>query len=186
MTHSDVKMFSCHLCDKTFMTPGYLKKHQAVHSGEKKFRCEICLKTFSKAAHLRTHAVVHTKQKDFKCTECGKAFTLQSSMKRHMFLHASSEAKPFECSYCPKKFIQSAHLKKHVQKHLAQSKSRLTRFLKDSLKFRLYFQMLKVQTVISVTRVLRNPNSKDTWKLVTMVPNGRLWTIFENRSSLQL
>ena len=46
----------CNLCDKSFTTRNYLKKHiKIIHDGIKKWKCEYCPKAFSERNNLRRH-----------------------------------------------------------------------------------------------------------------------------------
>lgn len=38
-THSDTKLFTCHVCHKSFAIAQYLKEHALTHSPERLFNC---------------------------------------------------------------------------------------------------------------------------------------------------
>jgi len=72
--HDDTtKPYLCTLCNKRFITKGYLPKHiELHHSEEKLYSCSQCEKRFSCLSYLKNHVVAHSDK--YKCTECGKCF----------------------------------------------------------------------------------------------------------------
>ena len=68
------------ICDKSFTTNGYFKKHVAsVHEGKKPHKCTICETSFTETGNLRKKYIasvtVHRKQKPHKFTVCDTKFT---------------------------------------------------------------------------------------------------------------
>ena len=46
---------TCHLCEKTFARPAYLKFHEkTAHNSEKSFKCDQCEKSFSLQDYLKS------------------------------------------------------------------------------------------------------------------------------------
>ena len=56
-----IKKFSCEICEKSFILPSKLKKHEKIH-GERKFQCENCEKRYTTKGNLETHKRTHTRQ----------------------------------------------------------------------------------------------------------------------------
>merc|ERR1739838_1284354 len=61
--HSNMKLFHCNDCEKSFTRKYNLVKHyQRTHSGEKTFQCSNCEKSYSTKSdlvvHRRTHSVI--------------------------------------------------------------------------------------------------------------------------------
>ena len=67
--HEPHRGHKCKICDKSFFTGKYLKKHiKIVHKGHKDHKCDSCGKAFSQAGDLNTHIhTVHKGHKDHKC-----------------------------------------------------------------------------------------------------------------------
>ena len=57
LTHTDDKTNYCSLCDKGFLTPCQLKRHEGLHTGYKPFKCEYCKKAFMLKYNMKYHAV---------------------------------------------------------------------------------------------------------------------------------
>ncbi|OMJ67803.1 hypothetical protein SteCoe_34939 [Stentor coeruleus] len=92
-TSKDPKIFSCDICDKTFIDKSKLARHSLVHTKEKPFKCAYCHKLFSLDYNLRTHLRVHSGDKPFICrvTGCNKRFSQSSNMKVHERSHIRTD-----------------------------------------------------------------------------------------------
>ena len=115
---SNVKVQNiCQICNKSFSTKTYLKRHvTTVHDEVKEHKCEICSKTFGKNSELQFHVkTVHNSIKPHKCVTCDKSFGQLCNLKTHERIHNGE--KPYECKTCNKAFREIGKLKVHERIH---------------------------------------------------------------------
>ncbi|KAK7102960.1 zinc finger protein 585A-like [Littorina saxatilis] len=143
--HSDVRPFSCSVCDASFKKKQLLVSHQQTH-GEKKKQCEICGAKFHREfvlkMHIQSHHLglkfqcsicghvfktkfyhdkhkrQHLKQKSKECSHCGLRYHTTKELETHMRVHTGE--KPFQCSFCPAKFGRQDYLRKHTRIHTGE------------------------------------------------------------------
>ena len=98
---SSLKMFSCPLCSKTFVTRANLKSNTKSHTKEKPHKCLLCSVTFGHASGLKRHEkCVHgglkiIKKKNFHCPLCSHKCCTNFMLKIHLRKH--SDLLPFSC-----------------------------------------------------------------------------------------
>uniref|UniRef100_A0A3Q2XE19 Zinc finger protein 205-like n=1 Tax=Haplochromis burtoni TaxID=8153 RepID=A0A3Q2XE19_HAPBU len=90
---SNLKPFTCSVCNTSFSLRNTLVNHMRVHTGEKPFSCSVCAKKFTNKANVITHMAVHSEEKPFKCNVCDKRFTWHSQVKKHKCVAESSKTK---------------------------------------------------------------------------------------------
>ncbi|CAM4457094.1 unnamed protein product [Leuciscus chuanchicus] len=140
--HTELKDFTCKICDISFSTSKERKRHSKEHS-KKEFRCEQCGKDFfttpyNMRAHIKTHSEktlhcsecdkyfrtkqhltmhkrIHTGEKPYKCPHCEKSFNQRSALKSHQLTHSNES--PYKCPVCEKSFKCGTSLKKHLLIH---------------------------------------------------------------------
>ena len=97
LTHSGIKL-SCNKCNKTFITPSFLRDHVYVHS-DCKYNCEKCDKTFAFRSHYRIHRRTHLHSKIHKCFTgfCGQEYKWPQDLHRHIQVHLKCM---YGCSIC--------------------------------------------------------------------------------------
>ena len=91
----DKTRFSCRYCDKNFISPSELKRHEKTHTGEKTFICEVCGKGYTQAGHLKTHEKLHSGEKQFHCDNCDQAFSGSGQLKEHKRIHTGPGQRPY-------------------------------------------------------------------------------------------
>jgi uncharacterized Zn-finger protein len=57
---SDMKVYTCETCAKSFKDPSALKQHSNLHLEVRPFPCRVCPKSFGLRSQLETHERVHT------------------------------------------------------------------------------------------------------------------------------
>jgi uncharacterized Zn-finger protein len=82
-SHSE-QTFKCDECDFTTKRKVNLNGHKkGKHSNVKPFSCLVCEKKFKSAKELLQHQAVHKTKKDFECKTCGKMFKFRHSLRTH-------------------------------------------------------------------------------------------------------
>ncbi|XP_055605445.1 uncharacterized protein LOC129753637 [Uranotaenia lowii] len=106
---------SCDQCDATFTSTVKYEYHLKKHEPLKKFRCSYCTKSFLQQHHLLNHERVHTGKEPYLCNVCGKAFRHEPSFRTHLKIH--DDARQYVCKLCSKSFVQRSTYLQHVAKH---------------------------------------------------------------------
>ena len=85
--HTGVNHFTSDTCDKSFINPSGLERHQITHTLVKSDVCDACGKVFTSSRNLKMHERIHTGLKPYTCDTCGKSFTTSSNLKVHERIH---------------------------------------------------------------------------------------------------
>lgn len=107
------KRYQCQFCEKAFQTRSVRAKHELTHSGAKPFECHICGKKMTQKSTLKTHLLTHTEQKPFRCHLCGKGCVKMYELECHLRMHTGD--RPFRCSICDKGFVRNYQLQQHIK-----------------------------------------------------------------------
>ncbi len=109
------KVFSCTLCDKSFLQIGSLTRHvDAIHHELKLFSCAMCEKSFARKNSLAMHIdAVHNKLKPFTCSLCDKSFVTKGARTTHIEV-VHNKRKSFTCTLCNTSFAKKKNMTRHV------------------------------------------------------------------------
>ncbi|XP_046729442.1 histone-lysine N-methyltransferase PRDM9-like isoform X1 [Silurus meridionalis] len=105
----------CSHCGKIFKQPWHLQEHLHIHTGERPHLCTQCGKSFYTKPLLLQHIRIHTGEKPHLCTQCGKRFANRFSFRIHQLIHTGE--KPHRCNQCNKSFAVWQYLRKHQRMH---------------------------------------------------------------------
>ncbi len=113
--HSDIKLYMCPKCGKSFAQPNGLRSHLRSCLQQRNYLCDICGSKFNHLQSLKSHRLLHTGEKPHTCKDCGARFTDHRNFKRHRRIH--DNLFPYPCMHCEKSFRHSNSLKAHLKTH---------------------------------------------------------------------
>jgi KRAB domain-containing zinc finger protein len=114
------KSLACEKCPKTFSSTNMLHAHRIWHSELRLFRCATCSKSFRTKYTLKWHDLsVHKNEPPFHCPSCDQQFKRLSDLTVHKRKHTGK--RPFTCPICMKKFFTKSCVLKHAKKHSQSS-----------------------------------------------------------------
>ncbi|NXW30884.1 CTCFL protein, partial [Phaetusa simplex] len=118
-THSDDKLYVCHLCLKAFRTITLLHNHvnahitQCILTGTRPYKCSDCDMAFVTGGELLRHRrYKHTLEKPFQCSVCKYSSVEAGKMKRHICSRTGE--RPYACDLCSYASKDACKLKRHV------------------------------------------------------------------------
>ncbi|XP_064204715.1 zinc finger protein 497-like isoform X2 [Anguilla rostrata] len=120
-------LFTCYVCDRTFLSSVELTEHQGAHSKEDKpFKCPHCQESFRTFSEVTSHRRHVCPEKPFACRDCGKSFRGPHLLRTHRVAchpergqnHAADdEGKTHRCGKCGRGFEEEAELLQHQENH---------------------------------------------------------------------
>ncbi|XP_072447770.1 uncharacterized protein [Chiloscyllium punctatum] len=76
-------LYSCAVCERSYVTLSSLKRHANVHSWRRRYPCRFCDKVFALAEYRTKHEVWHTGERRYQCIFCWEAFVTYYNLKTH-------------------------------------------------------------------------------------------------------
>lgn len=77
-------LFTCYVCDRTFMSSEELTQHQPTHSkDDKPFKCVHCKESFKTFSELTVHRRQQCPERQFHCKDCSETFRSAAMLRTH-------------------------------------------------------------------------------------------------------
>ena len=112
---TQLKMWKCNECNKTFTSKSGFGMHIQHHTGKYSHFCSICRKGYNNGYHFKLHMRGH-EGKGFPCEYCGKVFKKIQSKKYPESEHTGVYR--FTCTVCSKGFNDKGVFVKHEARHM--------------------------------------------------------------------
>uniref|UniRef100_A0A8C6SLS5 C2H2-type domain-containing protein n=1 Tax=Neogobius melanostomus TaxID=47308 RepID=A0A8C6SLS5_9GOBI len=120
-------LFTCYVCDRTFMSSEELTQHQPTHSkDDKPFKCVHCKESFKTFSELTVHRRQLCPERQFPCKDCSETFRSAAMLRTHRLAqHPRTDemeqqeeaAKSPMCKKCGQSFDSETELIAHTEKH---------------------------------------------------------------------
>lgn len=121
-------LFTCYVCDRTFMSSEELTQHQPTHSkDDKPFKCVHCKESFKTFSELTVHRRQLCPERQFPCKDCSETFRSAALLRTHRLTqHPRPEetpelpeeaAKSHFCKKCGQGFNTESDLLAHQEKY---------------------------------------------------------------------
>ncbi|KAG5898222.1 hypothetical protein JTB14_005599 [Gonioctena quinquepunctata] len=121
-THSDVRSFSCDVCDYKGKSKQQLNRHTTIHRDTKKYHCSQCSFSARNSMHLRRHIRIHTGAKPFSCPHCAYRCNNLENLRKHVLSTNKHPGKCiYECKFCSGQFY--TNFAKEFKAHLVTKHS---------------------------------------------------------------
>uniref|UniRef100_A0A3Q3WKG7 C2H2-type domain-containing protein n=1 Tax=Mola mola TaxID=94237 RepID=A0A3Q3WKG7_MOLML len=122
-------LFTCYVCDRTFLSSEELTQHQPTHSkDDKPFKCVHCKESFKTFSELTVHRRQLCPEKQLVCKDCNETFRSAGLLRTHRLTqHPRPDAdtaelledpmKTHRCKKCGQGFETEADLAEHQEKY---------------------------------------------------------------------
>ena len=117
--HTCNRIYTCTLCNQTFINPCELKNHIHIHRRDKILICKSCNKQFKFVNNAFRHMHVHNGTQCFSCDVCGEKFHRVDSLIQHRSYHSTDE-QVFTCNICQEKCTSVYTFIQHKISHCDQ------------------------------------------------------------------
>jgi hypothetical protein len=81
---AQVRRHKCQMCDKRFVRPAELKRHETTHTNKREFTCGICDQGFKRVDHYRSHYISIHSEKRRQCQFCDYKTARKDTLQRHI------------------------------------------------------------------------------------------------------
>ena len=115
------KIFSCHICARSFQHRNSLRRHIDSHTDESQYHCEFCGKSFGCKEYRNQHKKIHDSNGQLRCNICHTSFGHKTHFKKHMMGHKNKREK--QCKVCNQVFIDNRLLVQHMHSSHGLGKS---------------------------------------------------------------
>uniref|UniRef100_A0A3Q2QCK6 Zinc finger protein 574 n=1 Tax=Fundulus heteroclitus TaxID=8078 RepID=A0A3Q2QCK6_FUNHE len=121
-------LFTCYVCDRTFLSSEELTQHQPTHSNDDKpFKCVHCKESFKTFSELTSHRRQVCPEKLLVCKDCGQTFRSPGLLRTHRLTQhprpdepaeqPEDPSKPHRCKKCGQGFEAESELQAHQEKY---------------------------------------------------------------------
>uniref|UniRef100_A0A3Q3J802 C2H2-type domain-containing protein n=1 Tax=Monopterus albus TaxID=43700 RepID=A0A3Q3J802_MONAL len=122
-------LFTCYVCDRTFLSSEELTQHQPTHSkDDKPFKCVHCKESFKTFSELTAHRRQVCPEKQLVCKDCNETFRSAGLLRTHRLTqHPRPDAeiaeqledptKTHRCKKCGQGFETESELVLHQEKY---------------------------------------------------------------------
>ncbi|XP_054478290.1 replication initiator 1-like isoform X2 [Anoplopoma fimbria] len=122
-------LFTCYVCDRSFLSSEELTQHQPTHSkDDKPFKCVHCKESFKTFSELTSHRRQVCPEKQLVCKDCNETFRSAGLLRNHRLAqHLRPEvdtaeqpedpAKTHRCKKCGQGFETEPELIEHQEKY---------------------------------------------------------------------
>jgi len=86
---------ACTVCDRRFVRPAELRRHETTHTNKREFTCGICNQQFKRNDHYRSHFKSRHSDTKQECHFCDYKTARKDTLKRHI-----------ACRHTPKRSIE--------------------------------------------------------------------------------
>lgn len=134
--------YQCHVCTKSFRSPGHLRKHRRTHEAQR-HPCAVCSKTFTEKYNLKTHMLTHTRERPHVCSQCLKSFRYMRDLTEHKRTHEG--AKPHTCTVCNRSFVRRRDYARHYKEQHSSLRHQC-QVCGATFKRRIYLETIHMRT----------------------------------------
>ncbi|XP_034031017.1 zinc finger protein 184-like [Thalassophryne amazonica] len=122
-------LFTCYVCDRSFLSSEELTQHQPTHSkDDKPFKCVHCKESFKTFSELTTHRRHVCPERQLACKDCSETFRSVALLRTHRLTqHPRPEGETMEqpddsdkthrCKKCGQGFETESELVVHQEKY---------------------------------------------------------------------
>ncbi|XP_028678414.1 zinc finger protein 585B-like [Erpetoichthys calabaricus] len=125
-------LFTCYVCESTFLSSIELTQHQSTHTKEEKpFKCASCDQSFKTFSEVTTHRRTVCREKPCLCSDCGYSCKTMALLRAHRLTHKVKDEntgqvheveKTHKCAKCGVFFESESDLIEHQENHAGEKR----------------------------------------------------------------